>query len=521
MKGYRFTVGLAVLALTLTACGARLTDEQRDFAISGATGGAAGTGGGDVGGGTAAGPGGDTAGGTSGIDDGGTAGGTGSGGGTDGGTTTGGSDTGGATDGSGTGGATDGGGTDGGTDTGADGTTPDEGGGQTTTDTRAAPPGGNGGATDVGVTEDKIVVANVADISGAVPGLFEDAQKAVQAYFAYFAASEGTVYGRQIELLALDSKITDGGNREQYLRACDDAFAAVGSMSAADGGASGPVEDCGIPDLRSAAVNAALQVVDSVYGVDAMKPGLLPTTEYNYWAEQHPDAIKKAAYLWIDNDTTQYQTEQNRAGTEKIGYEWVYERAIDIAETNYSSFVIDMRNEGVEFVTIQGAVTQATRLADAMQQQGFEPAVYALQTNLYTPDLIAQGGNAIEGAQLAVTGSLLEEIGSNPEMQTYAQWLQQIDPDARPTGLGMYAWSAARLFVQLIKEIGPELTREKLLSAIADVHAYEGNGLIPAQDIGNKQPADCIIIVEVQGGEFVRVEPSSGFRCDNKVVSTE
>jgi hypothetical protein len=57
----------------------------------------------------------------------------------------------------------------------------------------------------VGVTESEIVVYQVADLTGAVPGLFEDTLKATQAYFAYFGATEGTVYGRQIRLVSRDT----------------------------------------------------------------------------------------------------------------------------------------------------------------------------------------------------------------------------------------------------------------------------------------------------------------------------
>ena len=42
----------------------------------------------------------------------------------------------------------------------------------------AAPPGGNGGATDVGVaTADSITVANISIVTGPVPGLFVKAPK--------------------------------------------------------------------------------------------------------------------------------------------------------------------------------------------------------------------------------------------------------------------------------------------------------------------------------------------------------
>jgi hypothetical protein len=383
-----------------------------------------------------------------------------------------------------------------------------------TRDTRAAPPGGNGGATDVGVAEDRIVIANVVDRSGAVPGLFLDAQLAVQAYVAKFTATEGTIYGRQLQLQALDAGMSTGGNRNQYLRACEQAFAAVGSMSAFDEGLAPVVRECGIPDVRTAAVTPAVMQLDQVYGPQPLRTDVKRVTEFRYYAEQHPEAVKRAGYLYIDADTTRWQTAQDRQATATIGYQWEYTAAIDLAEHNYAPYVLDLRTNDIRFVTFQGAYQQAARLARAMRQQNYWPDVFALQTNAYTPDLIAEDPQAVQGINIGVVSSLLEEIDANPEMQEYARWLQQVAPGERPSGLGVYAWAAAKLFVQAAKDAGPNLTREGLLNELRQVGEYDANGLVAPHHIGNRTPTTCVIVVEVSGNGFRRAEPSQGMRCD-------
>lgn len=507
MRNFNATIVLVVLCLLAAACGARLTEEQRELGISGgagtgevAPGGAAGAGGdaGEVAGGDtgASGP----------IDvssDPGSGGGQGSqpGGGAAGGST--GGDQAAAQEGS----------------AGQAGQQASGDGG--TQDTRAAPPGGNGGQTDVGVTEDKIVIANGSDISGAVPGLFEDAQLAVAAYIRRFASTEGTVYGRQLDYLPLDTKLDEQGNRNAYIEACDRAFAAVGSMSAFEQGAIDPITQCGIPDLRTAAPHPRMQEVEQMYSMDAMSPQLQPLAEYNFWKEQIGEGVKRSGYLFIDAETTRYQTQLVRDGTKQIGYEWPYVQPVDIAETNYAPFVLEMKNKDIRFVTFQGAYQQAVRLAEAMRQQNYWPEVFALQSNAYTPAYIESGGQAVEGTHIAVPSVILEEIDQHPELQEYRRWLKQVAPDAEPTGLGMYAWSAAKLFVEKLKEVGPELTRQKMLQALSQVQGYDGGGLLPPQDVGSRRNADCVIIVEVRDGGFVRVEPAQGMRCDDHVVETD
>lgn len=382
-------------------------------------------------------------------------------------------------------------------------------------DTRSAPAGGNGGATDVGVFEDRIVIGNAVDNSGAVPGIFIDAQLAVQAFERYFAATEGTIYGRRLELRTRDSRLDANGNREAYLDFCDNVFAGIGSMSAFDEGIIDPVSRCGIPDIRSAVVNGRTMELPTVFSADAISITQYPTNHYLYWAETYPGAADKAAILYVDNDTTHQQTRLMRAVAEQVGYTYVVDRKIGLAETNYSSYALELKEKGVTFVEFQGDTAQATRLAKSMRQQGYWPTVYALQQNLYKPSLIQQGGVEIEGAELALGSVMNENIAHHPELQTYRTWLKQVDPQAEPTGQGAYAWGAALLFVELAKQIGPDLTREKLVDALLDVHDFDGNGLFPPQDIGGRIPTNCHIMAKVENGRFVPTSPGDGrtFEC--------
>jgi hypothetical protein len=116
-----------------------------------------------------------------------------------------------------------------------------------------------------------------------------------------------------------------------------------------------------------------------------------------------------------------------------------------------------------------------------------------------------------------VVTALIEEIDQNEELQLYTEWLGQVDPSARPTAMGMLAWSGAKLIVEGLKEIGPEVTREALIDYLDGVTDWTGNGLHGGQDVGPKKVSSCITIVEVRDGRFERLEPSEGFRCEEPV----
>lgn len=472
----RLIVALLASALLSTACGARLSDEQRQEALS-QVGGGGGSSSGDAAadtaadalasGADAASPGavvtGSSSGGTAGTA--GTAGKAGSAGGQ---------------------------------------------GGATTTDTRAAPPGGNGGATDIGITADTIVVSNVSDISGAVPGLFEDAQLAAKAYVAYFTAKEGTIYGRKLKLLALDSRLDSGANRSASIEACEKSFASVGSVSAFDMGGAPVIRDCGIPDIRGLSTTAQMKQVPNAYPINAAGTGGVRSTGAFGWAaDKFPEAVKKAAYIYIDGEVTRQQVEEDAEATTAVhGFNWIAKPAIGITETNYAPVVRQLKDAGAEYVTFTGAYQQAAGLAKEMKAQSYAPQVWQPTVTAYSPDYIAQAGAGAEGTFVAVTASLNEERDGNPELTTYAQWLNQVAPGATPTGIGQFAWAAVALFVEQMKAIGPKPTRKALLAKIPGIHSYTGNGLFPGQDVGGRKLGSCTKIVQVRSGKFVRVEPA-------------
>lgn len=392
-------------------------------------------------------------------------------------------------------------------------------------DTRSAPPGGNGGATDKGITADTIVVSNVSDISGAVPGLFEDAQLAAKAYVAYFTAREGTIYGRKLKLLALDSRLDAGANRSASLEACAKSFAGAGSVSAFDQGGAPVIQDCGIPDIRGLSTTNPMKVVPNAFPINAAGTGGARSLGMFGWAKDtFPEAVKKAAYVYIDGEVTRTLAEEDMEGTTKIlGYDWIYSSAIGITETNYGPVVRQLKSRGVEYVTFTGAYQQAAALAKEFKSQSYAPKVWQPTVTAYTPDYIKQAGDAAEGTYIAVTASLNEEIAQNKELQTYAQWLNQVAPGKTPTGIGQFAWGAMALFVEKMKEIGPKPTRKALLATIPKVRNYTGNGLFPGQDVGGKELASCTKIVQVRGGKFVRFLPEApgSNRCSDKIYDTK
>jgi hypothetical protein len=140
-----------------------------------------------------------------------------------------------------------------------------------------------------GVTSSTITVANVSDISGPVPGIFESARQGTKAYISYFNATQ-KLCGHSIKLLELDSRADAGADQQAYARACAETFAAVGSMSAFDSGGAATAQKCGLPDIRSTTVNPERVKCATCFGAQSVSAGLVPDAMPDYFS-----GIDKAA----------------------------------------------------------------------------------------------------------------------------------------------------------------------------------------------------------------------------------
>ncbi len=467
------------LAMLSGACGARLTTEQRDVAINGTgRGGTTNTGNG-----------------TGTTDPGGTP------------------IAGGPTTGPGPGATAGPGGTP---VTGPSGSTGPGGGGQPV----ACAPGDKGN-TDVGVTKDSITLANIADISGPVPGLFESAQQATKAFVAYWNATYGGVCGRQLKLKTYDSGTASNAHRNATLEACDQTFASVGSISAFDDGGAGEGQSCGIADFSAAAVTKAHQAATNTYAASGTKAGVLSSTLPKYISETFPEAVSKAAYIYLNAGASAENAQANIKTYEKYGHGWkfIYVQPVDVATFNYAPFVQQMKSKGVRFVQWLGSAEHGVKLAQTMKEQNFTADMFLLDPiGGYSQAFTDGAGDAAEKAYVYIDSALFEEGGNNAELQLYLTWLKRVAGNAKPGYFGLFAWSAARLFVTLAAKVGPDLTRKAILAEARKVDDWTGNGVSSAQNVGEKTTSNCFAFIQRQSGAWKRVFPSSGWAC-NPLIS--
>ncbi|THI93493.1 ABC transporter substrate-binding protein [Nocardioides sp.] len=368
-----------------------------------------------------------------------------------------------------------------------------------------------------GITDKTITLANVADISGPVPGIFESAQQATRAYVEYFN-SQGTVCGRKLEVSNLDSRADAGADQQAYVKACDTAFAAVGSMSAFDSGGAGTADTCGIPDIRSVIVSPERQACRSCVAAYAIRTNLIPDPAAKWFMQKHPAGAKNAAVLYVNAGAAPVNAKSLAAGYEKsAGWNVKYLQGIDVAEFNFAPYVQQMKEKGVRSVVYYGPYQNTVKLQQAMQQQGFKPDFYLQDPTIYDRRYVEQAGSVAESSYVFSPNDLFENK-ANAEVQLYLSWLQQVKPGAVPNYFGLFAWSAARLFVEKAIALGGRLTRSALVAALKRTTSWTGNGVHTAMNIATSNTPPCLKVIQFRSGSWSQVSPGN-YMC-GRVVNT-
>ena len=363
-----------------------------------------------------------------------------------------------------------------------------------------------------GITDSTITIGNASDVSGPVPGIFESAQVATRAYVAFFNATSD-ICGRKLALKTYDVRTDAGGDQQAYTDACNSVFAMVGSMSAFDSGGAQAAQGCGLPDVRSAMVTLARQACRTCFGAQSTMAGEVNNAVPDYVLKEFPEAGRNGAMLFINAGAAAENGRLQAEALRKRGMRMTYVQGIDVSEFNYAPFVQRMKDLGVRYVQMIGQPPQFVRLAQAMQQQGFKPDVLMFDPSAYESEFVQRGGSAVEGATVFTNFTPFEEAARNEEMARYLAWLRQTKPGAEPDFFGVFAWSAARLFVERATALGGRLSRQTLVAELNRVDQWTANGLHSPQRPGPRRTGECFRFLQLRGGTWVPIG-GNRYRCN-------
>lgn len=368
--------------------------------------------------------------------------------------------------------------------------------------------------TSTTTTGTPIVLGNIVDLTGPVPGLFKGARQAMEAFVA-MANAAGGVDGRPLSLLTADSKIDCNATRAAYEALAPKVEAFVGNISAIDGCSADVLQK--YPNLPAVfqQLNPDLADIATVLTPAPRPPGV-SIGAFKRIAAMHPGAVGKLGVLV--NTRTAFSAKQLVAGLESIGGKVAFTREVQIdVQTDYTADVIKMRSKGVRWLSLDGFDIQTiVRILENAKQQNWRPEVIT--------SIPAYDGNflslvdpaAAEGVLLPLSTAMFlgEDRQDSPGVDAYLTWLQKTHPGAKADLFGAYAWAAGMLYLQARKAAGRDAKPRAVVQELIKTKEFDADGLLAPANPGDQEPATCWVLAQVKDGTFQRVEPAKGFSCE-------
>jgi ABC-type branched-subunit amino acid transport system substrate-binding protein len=191
-------------------------------------------------------------------------------------------------------------------------------------------------------------------------------------------------------------------------------------------------------------------------------------------------------------------------------------------QASYARFIQAIKAKGSTYAATGSNDVSMVKFRKEANAQGVNTVkVWACSVACYTPNFLQSGGKDVEGTYVWLQFLPFEDAGSNATLDAY---LAAIGGPNKGTSWGASAWAAADEFKAVVDQIvakdGPNgVTRAKFLAAIKDFNGFDDNGFIGPRD--QRKYSDCMVMMQVQNGKFVRVQPTEKgkFDCNPKYLT--
>ncbi|MGD0392040.1 MAG: ABC transporter substrate-binding protein [Acidimicrobiales bacterium] len=370
-----------------------------------------------------------------------------------------------------------------------------------------------------GLTASTVTVGNVSTL---LDGIFKGAAVGTEAY-ADYVNSTGGVNGRRIIVDSSDDQYAGAPNKDETQEDVGKDFAMVGSFSLFD--SFGGVVLKANPQVPNVTVSLDLATAELP---NSFSPAPTPNGwilgPLVYFQKKFPDAVKHAGALVADEPSAEVKWTAEKAAMEHLGYKVIADPTFDISTTNFTQYVVNMKNAGVKILFMeQMPENYAASVVQALNQQDFHPVI-VFGGSTYSEELVPNSGGAaaIDGAYMEQNTALYlgEDASGLPAVSTFLKWVQTASPGFHADLYTLYGWLSAELFSQALKAAGPDPSRGSELEALRHITSFSGGYLTGPANPAGKVPTNCYIIARIENGKYQRLDdppldgPTHGYRCD-------
>jgi hypothetical protein len=339
--------------------------------------------------------------------------------------------------------------------------------------------------------------------------------------------ANGGLACRQVVVKTADSKLSADESKNGVITACSDSLALVGTTALFLNDMR-PAESCkdkagattGLPDLPALQTEPAEQcskisfsVVQQGTSCPYSGSGVRQyreTTSEIAWLKSHVTTDLHGVFVVAaDLPSTITASTPVFAAIEHNGVKVDKQFGVSALATQsqYTPVVEAIKSADATWVISGLDAPSIEKLRKEAGAQGVDGVkVWICVQACYSSSFIAQGGSAVEGQYAWLSFLPFEDHGTNATLDT----LLQYDKNADSFGLEAFASGLLlqKVVTQIVTRSGPNaVTRAAILSGLRSVHSFDAGGLIAPLDVAGRQASPCVVIVQVQQGKWVQVDP--------------
>jgi hypothetical protein len=356
--------------------------------------------------------------------------------------------------------------------------------------------------TDVGITDDEIRLAVIADDPAAFEGMTA---------WQTSVNRRGGLADRNVELDLLET----GGSAEGYAdaveTACERNFAIVGSHSVFD--AAADALGCAvIPDLPVETFDDGHATASTTFAAFPRQPGIEAIGPYKWLLENTPGCCGQFV-LVPDTEPARARTLERIDAAVAAGFTTAGTTDVNGSDdaARYTEIVDDIETGAATFVSSGLGAESTQLLRTAATGRAPDVAVWFCDARCYAPSFVADGGDAVDGQYVTVETALLSDRSEIQALRAYVRNSNRAGHD--PSYEGLRAFVAGMLFENAAERVIDDdgengLTRVRLFDALAGIQDFTAGGIVGPTDVASGTPNGCYVLTQVQEGRFARVNPA-------------
>ncbi|MDQ3946450.1 MAG: ABC transporter substrate-binding protein, partial [Actinomycetota bacterium] len=330
-------------------------------------------------------------------------------------------------------------------------------------------PRGNGGATDVGVTAETIKVGGLFFNGSWLDKYSQVAEQAASAYFRY-VNDRGGIHGRKIEFSGCDTAATVNGTQGclRKLTEQNKVFSLGPSLdfnldTAVPYLADKKVPFIGTPGLYDAEFDSPYMFSSQYRG------GEMGAIAATFMVQRQ--GAKRIAVSWNTQPPGPPCFDGVKRVAKALGVEIVVDASNGPTESDLSPQVIRTRSANPDSIIFCNDPVNAVKFVQAAGRQNYEPPAGWIGAFCLADDVPQAMGPA--GVGFFCLSSYDPYWGNSPGIVEMNQITRYYFPSHFHHAYTMPVFAGAKILVEALRRVGPELTRDKLLATMRTMDAFD------------------------------------------------